>query len=592
MPYPEWPDADIVFVTQPPPLDIPVLAEVWQHSRTLVLVGTQPDPQATAQALCEFFALPEVGAVLSHLRQQPAAVFFLSVQPRRWYRDWLPQPEHDAFVVDGTHFRFYFDAYTPHQGSFEFDDTYRRVSLKECTFAQSTNHFLHVLETLPYTAMAEAQMKRTLFQGLLPFYTGQPLARDVPFTWHGSPEPLRRAIIGEELKRHLPTYALALACLSEVGAAFTHHGRHDFYLETMGDLVQLHDHQVVVGGFTPEQRTWLRTEHPFLYLHVLYRLPNQFLIATMDEGRDALHHTALIAAAEDLLQRLVHQDSSLHFVKRTYELVALSGTLCQFKTFAARFHGDRPRLLAAKEDGLRAALSARADDVSRDLNYWMLAVLTDWVLFPAAWQEHTAEAGREYARLVEALRGHVQHEAEDYYNLMVAYLAAAVEATVLPETQIRHLLRTHGIGPETLTLLFQHPEYNPRRVDTYAVCLAAGYAALLCPTMGWDVQSLALPMAKAQEFFLTMAGPQETPKGVILRVIALKYAACRLFYLHTCGDFTGVAAEAGTALTQLHALAPHLTAPATLVRFFEAASAQPQRLDVLAVLRAVFTLPY
>jgi len=89
-----------------------------------------------------------------------------------------------------------------------------------------------------------------------------------------------------------------------------------------------------------------------------------------------------------------------------------------------------------------------------------------------------------------------------------------------------------------------------------------------------------------------MAGPQETPKGVILRVIALKYAACRLFYLHTCGDFTGVAAEAGTALAQLHALAPHLTAPATLVRFFEAASAQPQRLDVLAVLRAVFTLPY
>jgi hypothetical protein len=394
MPYPEWPDADMVFVVHPPPLDIPVLAQVWQHGRTLVLVSTKLDQQATGQGPdppCEFFALPDVGAVLTHLRQQQAAVFFLSFQQRRWYRDWLPQKEYDAFVVDGAHCRFYFDAYTPYEGSFEFDDAYRRISLRECTFAQSTNHFLHVLETLPYTALPDAQMKKSLFQGLFPFYTGQPLGPDVQFDWRGSPESLRRAIVGEELQRHLPTYALALACLSEVGAAFTHRGRHDLYLAVVGDLVQLRNGQVLVGAFTPEQRTLLRTAHPFLYLHVFYRLPNQFLVATMDEVRDALHNTAIIAAAEDLLHRLVTRESALHFVKRTYELVALSGTLCQLKTFAARFHSDRPRLLAAKEDGLRAAHYARADDVSRDLNYWILAVLTDWVLFPEQVQAHPAD---------------------------------------------------------------------------------------------------------------------------------------------------------------------------------------------------------
>jgi hypothetical protein len=47
MPYPTWPDADVVFVVHPPPLDIPVLAEVWKQGRKLVLVSTKLDQRLT-----------------------------------------------------------------------------------------------------------------------------------------------------------------------------------------------------------------------------------------------------------------------------------------------------------------------------------------------------------------------------------------------------------------------------------------------------------------------------------------------------------------------------------------------------------------
>jgi hypothetical protein len=598
MPYPEWPDADIVFVLHPPPLDIPVLAEVWKHSRTVVLVSHKADTRLAGQEthpLCEFFALSDntCGAILLDLLHRQDTVFFLSFQKRRpWYLDWLPQVERDALVVDGKHFRFHFDAYTSYEGSFEFDDAYRRVSLNECTFAQSTNHFLHVLETLPYTAIADAQTKKSLFQGLFPFYTGQPLSPDIYFAWRGTPEPLRTAILGAELSRHTAPYALAIACLSEVGAAFTHRGRHEDYLALMGDLLRLYNGQITVGAFTPEQRAWLRQAHPFLSLHVFYRVPNQFLVATMDTIRDALHNTEIIAAAEDLLHRLMTQESTLHFVKRTYELTALSGTLCQLKIFAARYHGNRPQLLAAKEDGLRAAHYARPDDVSRDMNYWIQAVLTDWVLFPEQVQQHPAEAGHEYVRIVEVLRGHLQHEPESYYNLMVVHLAAAVEAAYRQDTQIRALFPAFGLGPQTLTALFTRAEYDSRRIGSYALCLAAGYAALLCPTLGWEVEMLAVPMDQAQRFFFTMAEQHGGREGVILRVVALKHAACRLFYLHTRRDFAGVAAEASVYLARLHDLVPPLTAHATLVRFFETARVQPEALEVPEMLRVIFTLPY
>jgi len=193
---------------------------------------------------------------------------------------------------------------------------------------------------------------------------------------------VRTAIIGAEIRQHAEFYALAIACLSEVGAAFSHLGQHDLYIKLMGDLIQLYNGQLQVGMFTPEQVAPLRREHPFLYLHVFYRVPNQCTVAMMDELRDSLQNTAIIAAATDLLHRLVTRESDLHFVKRSYELTALSGTLCQLKTSAARYHTERERLLDAKEDGLRAVQYARPADKSRDMNYWMHAVLTDWVLFP------------------------------------------------------------------------------------------------------------------------------------------------------------------------------------------------------------------
>jgi hypothetical protein len=415
MPYPEWPDADIVFVLNPPRLDIPLLADVWKAGRTLVLVSARGDStpmQGSPHPLSELLNLPPEATsdVLMQLRRCQAAAFFMSLKRRQpWYLSWLPQVERDSFPVEGAQFIFHFDEYVPFEGSFEFDDAYRRTSLKECTFPQSTNHFLHVLEQLSHTALQDPQMKRQLFHGTFPFYTGQPLSLDVRLTWHGTPEPVRRAIVGEEIKQHAAAYALAIACLSEVGAAFTHSGRHDLYHSLMGDLVRLQDGRIQVGSFTPGQVEWLRQEHPFLYLHIFYRVPNQFLVATVDALRDSLQNTASMAAATDLLQRLVTREGDLHFVKRSYELSALSGTLCQLKTFAARYHGNRARLLEAKEDGWRAVQYARPADKSRDMNYWTQAALSDWVLFPDQTQADPAGANaecREQRHLGRLLRPH------------------------------------------------------------------------------------------------------------------------------------------------------------------------------------------
>ena len=598
MPYPEWPDADIVFVLNPPPLDIPVIAEVWKPGRTLILVSKKIDPNLAEEGvnpIAELFALPDntTGEVLTHLRNHTVAVFFMSFQRRRpWYINWMPQRECDAFVVDGEHFVFQFDEYTPYEDSFEFDDAYRRISLKECTFAQSTNHFLHILEKLPYTVIEDVQTKQSLFRGIFPFYTGQPLGPDICFDWKGTPEPVRNAVIGAEIKKHTAVYALALACLSEVGAALTHRGRHDLYIELLGDQIRLHNGRIEVGTFTQAQRNRLRKEYPFLYLHVFYRVPNQFIVATLDEIRDSLQNAEIMNAAEDLLQHLVTCESALHFVKRTYELTALSGTLCQLKTFAARYHGDRSRLLAAKEDGLRAVQHARPNDISRDINYWIQTVLTDWVLFPTEGQQNSPEAAKEYQRVVEYLRSHLQHERNSYYNWMVVYLAAAVETAYRKETSIVDLLSTCDGGPEVLNSFFQHEDYDERRIGTYALCLAAGYAILLVPTMKWRAESLAVPMDKAYQFFFHQQAQLCGQTGVILQVLAIKHAVCRLYYLYTRKEFEKMAHEANTYMTKLQDLASHLIPHETLFQFFRKAHVQPDKLRLTEVLKAVITLPY
>lgn len=50
--------------------------------------------------------------------------------------------------------------------------------------------------------------------------------------------------------------------------------------------------------------------------------------------------------------------------------------------------------------------------------------------------------------------------------------------------------------------------------------------------MGWSVDSLAIPMAEEQHFFFDRPDWHGSRAGVILRVVALTSAACRLFYLH------------------------------------------------------------
>lgn len=598
MPYPEWPDADIVFVLNPPPLDIPVIAEVWKPGRTLVLVSKKIDPNLAEKGvnpIAEFLALPDniTSEVLTHLRNHTAAVFFMSFQRRLpWYIDWFPKQERDAFVVDGEHFVFQFDEYIPYEDSFEFDDTYRRISLKECTFAQSTNHFLHILEQLPYTAIEDSQTKKSLFRGIFPFYTGQPLGPAIHFDWQGTPEPVRTAVIGTEIKKHTPVYALAIACLSEVGAAFTHRGRNDLYLKLLGDQILLQNGQIKVGTFTQPQKNRLRKEYPFLYLHVLYRVPNQFIVATLDEIRDSLQNAELMTAAEDLLKHLVTCESALHFVKRTYELTALSGTLCQLKTFAARYHSDRSHLLSAKEDGLRAVQHARPNDLSRDINYWIQAVLTDWVLFPSEVKQDSPEAAEEYQRVFEYLRGHLQHEQGNCFNWMVVYLAAAVESAYRKGTSIVDLLSACYGGPEVLNAFFQQKDYDEKRIGTYALCLAAGYASLLVPTMKWRTESLTVPMEMAYRFFFDRQTQHGGRTDVILRILAIKHAACRLFYLHTRQEFEKMAQEANTYLAKLQDLASHLMPHETLVQFFQKAQAQPEKLRLQEVLKAVMTLPY
>ena|ERR1700752_637601 len=107
MPYPEWPDADVVFVLNPPPLDIPLLADVWKSGRTLVLVSARGDSTPTQSGLhplSELLSLPHdaTGEVLMQLRRRQSSAFFMSFQPRRpWYLSWLPQVERDAFPVEG-----------------------------------------------------------------------------------------------------------------------------------------------------------------------------------------------------------------------------------------------------------------------------------------------------------------------------------------------------------------------------------------------------------------------------------------------------------------------------------------------------------
>jgi hypothetical protein len=596
MPYPQWPEADVVFVLNPPPLDIPTIAEIWGKQRKLILVSQKVYRQTSnggKHPLSDFFNLPErsLNHFFSDLMNRNTQVLFMSCAKRRpWYKNWLPQIERDTFPVDGRKYLFYFDEYSTFEGSFEFDDAYRRISLRESTYAQSTNHFLKILQNMPFTEINDRELKRRVICDIFPFFTGRRLSPKVRFEWNGDPAPLRKAIIGRELKNRAAHYALAIACLSEIGAAFTHRGRNDLYWITMGDIVKFHNDELKVGPFTKPQIADLRIKYPFLYLHVFYRVPNQSIIAALDDIRDSLLNTQIIRIAEKLLNQMVTREYDLHYVKRTYEITALSGTLCQLKTFAARFHQNRQMLIEAKTDGQRAIDLARPDDRSRDINYWIHAVLSDWVIFRAhCAQERTNED--EYRKVAGYLKEHLTYEPESYFNLMICFLAAAVELEIHKERRIFNLLQEFQVGPLQLDSMYQSRDHSGRSA-AYALGLAAGYLALLYPESGWDILQIAPPLEKSSDFFSGSFDHRKKKNAIILKVVALKHAACRLYYLRCKGDIDRQVHEAQTHLKQLQGLSGHLGEPMRLLEFFRKATQHTHKLSRRDVLDAIFMLPY
>jgi hypothetical protein len=65
--------------------------------------------------------------------------------------------------------------------------------------------------------------------------------------------------------------------------------------------------------------------------------------------------------------------------------------------------------------------------------------------------------------MVQYLSDHLPQASENYYDLMMAYLAAAVEAVCRHDMQIRDLIGAHAGGPAWLTSLFERADYDGRK---------------------------------------------------------------------------------------------------------------------------------
>lgn len=171
----------------------------------------------------------------------------------------------------------------------------------------------------------------------------------------------------------------------------------------------------------------LRKDDPVLYLHLSYRNPNQFLIARFDGMKNLKQN---IEALEKLEHGVI-QESDLKFIKRTHEIVALNGSLCQFKTFAARIFSKRDYIEQAKAHGVKAVNDARSEDLNRDRNYWILAVLTEWARFDSFDKNNPDE----YDQLAKYMEDSLKSKPDDYFNTMISFLAAAVEAQHAPDSR-------------------------------------------------------------------------------------------------------------------------------------------------------------
>jgi len=460
------------------------------------------------------------------------------------------------------------------------------------SLAQSSAYCLRVLEDLPYTPDPPTK-KRLLFRALFPFYTaGAEVLPGIRFEWQHQDESaavavLRQGVASPSLAEHSTEYALAICALSEIAACFTHSGRSDLYAALMGDLARFDGSTVqVANGLTIEQREHLYRGQPNLYLHLFYRVPNQCLVASLD--RLGTPQPGLIAVGDALLARL-QAEETLRLSKRDHEMTALAGTLCQLYTFAGRQTGKRAPLRKGMDRGRLALEKARPFERGRDVNYWAQALLSDWVLFP---QEARAEPDHadQYDALLRELGLHLDQAPENPYNLMVLFLAAAVEEEILGTARVRVLLDEREVGPALLAQRFAGDDYDPVVAGNYALCLAAGYAALRSPLPDAEHTPIERSLAAARRFFFEVQATGGTPGETILGTVGLKLAACDLYHLGVMADEGALRERAAGSLAYARTMDP-ARLPAAVGTLIEQAAAggAPSRANTL---RAVLALPY
>jgi len=593
-------DKDFIFVLNPPPLETATVADLVPEAgrprrRNVILVSSgEQDAVADDSPLRAFFAMKadRLKAILDDLDDADARIWFMSFRRRRWLHRLLPRRDADARIAASDKYTYFFDGYSPYKGSFAFDDAYRRSVLHEVSLAQSTGYYLRLLADLPGTPMSQSE-KRDLFARVFPTSFPGPAQRDSLFQCKGEPGRVREAVVDATHPQDAGDRALAIACLSEIAACFTHIGKGEDYLKMMGDLVRIENDRAVVGRFSRDEKAHLREHHPLVYLHAFYRTPNQFMIARFDQLEEAVAPDHLIAVARDLLVDLQDREQHLDFAKRSHEICAMAGTLCQLEAFAGRFRMDRRQLRRTIEEwGPIAIDHARPHEVARDRNYWIAAVLADYVLFADAAAKDLDEG--TYDEMVAFLCDHFD-ERGDPYNLMMFLLAAAVESALLEgKVFIRYLIREGEIHPRELAHMMEQRSFED--IGSYAVCLAAGYAALIADEMRWSEEDIVPLLDWSDEFFTHYRSGKKQSR--IVNLVGLKFAACRLYYdsRHRPEKLGG---EARESLGLIEELSPLLDPVPELAEFFgifqdfrNIAQEPARNVDLRAVLKAVFRLPY
>lgn len=594
--------AEAILVVNPPPLDPALLPADWPEGLCLILVAPKGTETAgprsnTATPLAALLqsSADQLEAALDWLRLRESWTGFLDFDRRAWFARLMPKDLRDRFWIPGGDWDGYLYGYHHDERVWQFDDGYRRKDLKVLTLAESSALFLHLLEKLAGTADGPTK-KRMLFERVFPFYAQRgnldPRAR---FSWSCDAEgselaEVRKSVVGDELPDRAADYALAICALSEVAACFTHSGVGELYGKLMSELVCLDADRVrVAPKMTPEQRLTLRRDRPDLYLHLDYRAPNQCLIATFDTL--GAPDPGLLAGAENLLLRL-QGESDLPLAKREHETTALAGTLCQHHTYDARWRGVREPLASARARGALALECARPFEYARDLNYWMAAVLTDWALFPEqARAEPTLQVDAD--DILAGLTHHLDEAPGDGYNLMLCLLAAAVETECLGSDRYRALLAERGVTPQLLAGHFAEPGYDPGQVHNYALCLAAGYAAL-DDTAARDAQTSAAleqALADGRHFFFDVHAQEPGPEGAILDTIALKLALCELYHIQTRGEPEHAQGQAAVYLNRARALGP-TRVPARVLDLLQRLADGAAPLTRGDALVGIFSLPY